>query len=49
MSEAICPLCGAPVLPNEVPLIEVDMEYDARSCVACGRTFREAREEEGLT
>lgn len=46
MRDADCPLCGMDVPTDEAEVIERDMEYDNRSCITCGRTFWEAREEE---
>ena len=44
MGTAGCPLCGDPIPADEVETVAEDMEYDERSCVACGRCFWEARE-----
>lgn len=42
-----CQLCGAEVNSEQQrDEIEEDMEFDNKSCGHCGRTFREAREEE---
>lgn len=46
---AKCPLCGMDVNPSDADEIEKTMDFDNKSCAACGRTFSEARREEGLT
>ena len=41
-----CPMCGDNEVSEEhAEMIEGDMEYDHRSCIHCGRTFEEVRED----
>ena len=43
---ALCPMCGDDDVPQEeIETIEKDMEFEARSCLHCGRCFWEVREE----